>query len=48
MTSTGLSDSYAVEPHARAFVLLQQITGMLYVALVVARLVGLTIARFRR
>lgn len=48
MTSTGLSDIYAVEPHARAFVLLQQITGMLYVALVVARLVGLTIARFRQ
>jgi hypothetical protein len=48
MTSTGLSDIYAVEAHARAFVLLQQITGMLYVALVVARLVGLTIARFRR
>ncbi|GAA5023270.1 ion channel [Terrabacter aeriphilus] len=48
MTSTGLSDIYAVEPHARAFVLLQQIAGMLYVALVVARLVGLTIARFRQ
>jgi hypothetical protein len=48
MTSTGLSDIYAVTPHARSFVLLQQITGMLYVALVVARLVGLTIARFRQ
>ncbi len=48
MTSTGLSDIYAIEPHARAFVLLQQIAGMLYVALVVARLVGLTIARFRQ
>ncbi len=36
------------EPHARSFVLLQQIAGMLYVALVVARLVGLTIARFRQ
>jgi len=48
MTSTGLSDIIAVEPHARAFVLLQQIAGMLYVALVVARLVGLTIARFRQ
>lgn len=47
MTSTGLSDIYAVTPHARSFVLLQQITGMLYVALVVARLVGLTIARFK-
>ena len=48
MTSTGLSDIYAVTPHARSFVLLQQIAGMLYVALVVARLVGLTIARFRQ
>jgi hypothetical protein len=48
MTSTGLSDIVAVTPHARSFVLLQQISGMLYIALVVARLVGLTIARFRR
>ena len=48
MTSTGLSDIYAVTPHSRSVVLIQQITGMLYVALVVARLVGLTIARFRR
>lgn len=48
MTGTGLSDIYAITPHPRSFVLLQQITGMLYVALVVARLVGLTIARFRQ
>ncbi|HEX5967998.1 MAG TPA: potassium channel family protein [Intrasporangium sp.] len=48
MTSTGLSDISAVTPHARSFVMLQMITGMLYVALVVARLVGLTIARFRQ
>jgi hypothetical protein len=48
MTSTGLSDILAVTPHTRSFVLLQQIAGMLYVALVVARLVGLTIARFRQ
>lgn len=48
MTSTGLSDIVAVTPHARSFVLLQQISGMLYIALVVARLVGLTIARFRQ
>ncbi|MEO7752193.1 MAG: two pore domain potassium channel family protein [Terracoccus sp.] len=47
MTGTGLSDIYAITPHVRSFVLLQQIMGMLYVALVVARLVGLTIARFR-
>jgi hypothetical protein len=48
MTSTGLSDITAVTPHARSFVLIQMVTGMLYVALVVARLVGLTIARFRQ
>jgi hypothetical protein len=48
MTSTGLSDIGAVTPHARSFVLIQMIAGMLYVALVVSRLVGLTIARFRQ
>jgi hypothetical protein len=48
MTSTGLSDIVPVTPHVRAFVMLEMISGMLYVALVVARLVGLTIARFRR
>jgi hypothetical protein len=48
MTSTGLSDISAVTPHARSFVMLEMISGMLYVALVVARLVGLTIARFRQ
>lgn len=48
MTSTGLSDIVPVTPHARSFVMLEQISGMLYVALVVARLVGLTIARFRQ
>ena len=48
MTSTGLSDISAVTPHARSFIMLQMITGLLYVALVVARLVGLTIARFRQ
>lgn len=47
MTSTGLSDIIPVTPHARSFVMIEQVSGMLYVALVVARLVGLTIARFR-
>lgn len=47
MTSTGLSDVSAVLPHARSLVMIQMIGGMMYVALVVARLVGLTIARFR-
>ena len=48
MTSTGLSDIIPVTPHARSVVMMEQIAGMLYVALVVARLVGLTIARFRQ
>ena len=45
MTSTGLSDIVPVKPHARALVMLQQIAGMLYLAVVVARLVGLTLRR---
>lgn len=45
MTSTGLSDIVPVKPHARSLVMLQQIAGMLYVAIVVARIVGLTLRR---
>jgi hypothetical protein len=47
LTSTGLSDVVPVLSHARSFVMIEQIAGMLYLALVVARLVGLTIARAR-
>ena len=47
LTSTGLSDVVPVLSHARSFVMIEQIAGMLYLALVVARLVGLTIARSR-
>jgi hypothetical protein len=48
LTSTGLSDVVPVLPNARSIVMIEQIAGMLYLALVVARLVGLTIARLRR
>lgn len=48
LTSTGLSDIVPVRSHSRSFVMIEQVGGMMYVALVVARLVGLTIARFRR
>ena len=48
MTSVGLSDITPVLPNARSFVMIEQVSGVMYVALVVARLVGLTIARFRR
>jgi hypothetical protein len=45
MTSLGLSDIVPVKPHARAFVMLEQIAGMLYLALAVARIMALTVAR---
>lgn len=45
MTSTGLSDIVPVRPHARAAVMVEQIAGMLYLALVVARMIALTVAR---
>jgi hypothetical protein len=48
MTNTGLSDIVAVTPNVRSFVMVQMLSGILYVALVVARLVGLTIMRFNR
>lgn len=45
LTSTGLSDIVPVRPHARAIVMIEQIAGMLYLALVVARITGLTLRR---
>lgn len=47
LTSVGLSDVLPVEDHARSLVMVEQLAGVLYVALVIARLVGLT-ARTRR
>lgn len=44
LTSTGLSDIVPVLPHARSFVMIEQIAGMLYLALVVAR-IGALMAR---
>ena len=41
LTSVGLSDVLPISPHARALVMIEAIAGVLYVALVVARLVGL-------
>ncbi len=45
LTSVGLSDVVPVLPHARSLVMIEQVAGVLYVALVIARLVGLTVAR---
>ncbi len=47
LSSTGLSDVYPVQAHARSVVMLEQVAGLGYVAMVVSRLVALT-ARSRR
>ena len=45
LTSVGLSDVLPIDAHARSLVMVEQVVGVLYVALVVARLVGLTVVR---
>jgi hypothetical protein len=45
LTSVGLSDVLPVLPQARSFSMIEMVAGVLYVALVVARLVGLTVPR---
>jgi hypothetical protein len=45
LSSTGLSDIVPITPHARSYVMLEQIAGMLYLALVVSRMVALTTLR---
>lgn len=47
LTGTGLSDIVPVQAHARSVVMLEEVAGVFYVALVVARMVGLTMARRR-
>lgn len=45
LTSTGLSDVVPVHAHARSIAMVEMMVGVFYVALVVARLVGLAVAR---
>lgn len=45
LTGVGLSDVIPVLPHARSVVMVEQVSGVMYVALVISRLVGLTTAR---
>ena len=47
LTSTGLSDVIPVTPQARAVVMIEQVAGLMYVALVISRIVGLTLYRER-
>ncbi len=45
LSSTGLSDIVPIRPFARALVMLEQLAGIAYVAMVVSRLVGLMVTR---
>ena len=45
LSSTGLSDVVPVKPFARGLVMLEQLAGIAYVAMVVSRLVGLLVMR---
>ena len=47
LTSTGLSDVVPVTPQARAVVMIELVAGLMYVALVISRIVGLTLYRER-
>jgi hypothetical protein len=47
LTSVGLSDIVPVLSPARSWVMIEQVAGLLYVALVISRIVGLTISRQR-
>jgi hypothetical protein len=48
LTSVGLSDIVAVGAQARSVVMIEMMVGVFYIAMVVARMVGLTMMRHRR
>lgn len=48
LTSVGLSDIVPVLPHARSIAMVEQTAGVLYIALVITRMVGLTTAKVAR
>ena len=45
LSGVGLGDILPISPMARALVMLEEFTGVMYIALVVSRLIGLTIRR---
>ena len=45
LSSTGLSDVVPVQAFARGVVMIEQLAGVAYIAVVVSRLVALTIPR---
>ena len=48
LSSVGLGDVLPISPWARALVMLEQFAGVMYIAVVVSRLIGLTIVRSER
>ncbi|MBB5347567.1 hypothetical protein HNQ81_001288 [Desulfoprunum benzoelyticum] len=47
LSATGLGDIVPLTPPARVLVMLEQFAGVAYIAVVVSRLVGMTIVRYR-
>ena len=47
LSSTGLSDVVPIQPFARSLCMIEQVVGVAYIAVVVSRLVALTIPRRR-
>jgi len=45
LSSTGIGDIMPLTPHARALAALEMFTGVMYFALIVSRLVGMTVVR---
>ena len=45
LTSTGLSDVVPIEPFARSVCMIEQLCGLGYVAVLVSRVIGLTVLR---
>ena len=43
LTSTGLSDVVPIKPFARGVVMIEQVAGLAYIAMLVSRLIGLTV-----
>jgi hypothetical protein len=47
LSSTGIGDVVPIKPFARSLVMIEQIAGVAYIAMVVSRLVGLLVVRSR-
>ena len=43
LSSVGLSDVVPIKPFARSLVMVEQVAGIAYVAMLVSRIVGLTV-----